>query len=194
HRHRQGPLRRGGPRQGVDRRRGRRVRRGSARVDPDPGDPGPGRGRAHERDPARRDPRNLADPRPARQDRTADGHAPAGARRTDPGRRPEDPPVHRLPPALAGRPLRLALPRGLRPRRRALGPGLPEPVGSFGFAFLEAFDLSAGAWEPDFLDRFGNWFLLVSVAAIALVMVVALALFRLSRTTPGAADGAGSER
>ena len=67
-------------------------------------------------------------------------------------------------------------------------------IASFGFAFLEAFDLSAGAWEPDFLDRFGNWFLLVSVAAIVLVMVVALALFRLSRTTPGASRDAETER
>ena len=69
-------------------------------------------------------------------------------------------------------------------------------ISSFGFAFLEAFDLSAGAWEPDFLDRFGNWFLLVSVAAIALVMLVALLLFARTRTrtTPRASDAEGTER
>ncbi|MGO1259812.1 MAG: hypothetical protein ACTMII_12745, partial [Brachybacterium sp.] len=59
-------------------------------------------------------------------------------------------------------------------------------IASFGFAFLEAFDISAGAWEPDFLDQFGNWFLLISVAAIAVVMLVAIILFRLSRSTPDA--------
>src|SRR5699024_11998104 len=99
---------------------------------------------------------------------TADGHAPAGARRTDPGRRPKTP--------------------------LFIGFALLLAVGSFGFAFLEAFDLSAGAWAPDFLDRFGNWFLLVSVAEIALVMVVALALFRLSRTNSGASEAAEPER
>lgn len=55
-------------------------------------------------------------------------------------------------------------------------------VASFGFAFLEAFDLNAGEWEPDFLDQFGSWFAVVSVAAIAVVMLVAIILFRLSRT------------
>ncbi|HLQ81695.1 MAG TPA: cell division protein FtsQ, partial [Brachybacterium sp.] len=75
-----------------------------------------------------------------------------------------------------------------------IGFALLLAIGSFGFAFLEAFDLSAGAWEPDFLDRFGNWFLLVSVVAIALVMVVALVLFRLSRTNSGASEAAEPER
>lgn len=79
-----------------------------------------------------------------------------------------------------------------------IGFALLLAVASFGFAFLEAFDLIAGAWEPDFLDRFGNWFLLISVAAIAVVMIVALVLFRLSRSAPEAAadssDSAGTER
>src|SRR5699024_10231706 len=65
-----------------------------------------------------------------------------------------------------------------------IGFALLLAIGSFGFAFLEAFDLSAGAWEPDFLDRFGNWFLLVSVVAIALVVVVALVLCRLPPADP----------
>lgn len=98
-----------------------------------------------------------------------------------------------LVPALYGRiePL-----MGLRPRV----PGEPVPgdaprgplfvaavlllsIASFGFAFLEAFDLSAGAWEPDFLDRFGNGFLWVSVGAIVVVMGLALAFLR--RSAPG---------
>ncbi|WP_193107107.1 cell division protein FtsQ [Brachybacterium sp. FME24] len=63
-------------------------------------------------------------------------------------------------------------------------------VASFGFAFLEAFDLSAGSFEPDFIDRFGNGFLLLAVAAIAVVMIVAIILFRFSRTAVDpAADG-----
>lgn len=61
-------------------------------------------------------------------------------------------------------------------------------IASFGFAFLEAFDLSAGAWEPDFLDQFGNWFILVSVAAIAVGLIVAILLFRLSRTAADTQD------
>lgn len=69
-----------------------------------------------------------------------------------------------------------------------LAAALVLSVVSFGFAFLEAFDLSAGAWEPDFLGRFGNWFVLVSVAAIALVLVVAILLFRLSRSAAGTDD------
>jgi hypothetical protein len=40
-----------------------------------PGDPGPGRRRRHVRHPAGRDPRDLAHPRPAREDRAAHGHA-----------------------------------------------------------------------------------------------------------------------
>lgn len=54
-------------------------------------------------------------------------------------------------------------------------------VASFGFAFLEAFDLNAGAWEPDFLDQFGDSFILVSVVAIAVVLGISILLFRMSR-------------
>lgn len=54
-------------------------------------------------------------------------------------------------------------------------------VASFGFAFLEAFDLNAGAWEPDFLEQFGDSFILVSVVAIAVVLGISILLFRMSR-------------
>ena len=61
-------------------------------------------------------------------------------------------------------------------------------IASFGFAFLEAFDISAGAFEPDFLDMFGDRFILVSVVAIVVVLGLAILLFRLSRTKQASAD------
>lgn len=61
-------------------------------------------------------------------------------------------------------------------------------IASFGFAFLEAFDISAGAFEPDFLDLFGDWFILVSVVAIAVVLGAAILLFRLSKSARATAD------
>lgn len=61
-------------------------------------------------------------------------------------------------------------------------------IASFGFAFLEAFDISAGAFEPDFLDLFGDWFILVSIVAIAVVLGAAILLFRLSKSARAAAD------
>lgn len=54
-------------------------------------------------------------------------------------------------------------------------------LASFGFAFMEAFDLSAGAWQPGFLDRFGAGFVWVSVAAIAVVLAISILLFRASQ-------------
>ena len=71
-----------------------------------------------------------------------------------------------------------------------LGVMLLLSVASFGFAFLEAFDVSAGAFEPDFLDLFGDWFLVVSVLAIGLVLGLSLLLFRLSQKARDAADRA----
>lgn len=63
-------------------------------------------------------------------------------------------------------------------------------VASFGFAFLEAFDISAGAFEPDFIDRFGDWFVLVSVLAIAVVLGIAILLFRRAQASRETADRA----
>ena len=65
-------------------------------------------------------------------------------------------------------------------------------VASFGFAFLEAFDISAGAFEPDFIDRFGDWFLLVSVIAIAVVLGIAILLFRRAQASRETADRAAA--
>ena len=61
-------------------------------------------------------------------------------------------------------------------------------IASFGFAFLEAFDISAGEFEPDFLDLFGDWFILVSIVAIAVVLGAAILLFRLSKSARATAD------
>lgn len=55
------------------------------------------------------------------------------------------------------------------------------------FAFIEAWDLNVGAWEPDFLDQFGTSFLWVSVGAIVVVLGLAYVAYRKGRTPdPGA--------
>ena len=55
------------------------------------------------------------------------------------------------------------------------------------FAFIEAWDLNVGAWEPDFLDQFGTSFLWVSVGAVAVVLGLAYVAYRKGRTPdPGA--------
>lgn len=94
-------------------------------------------------------------------------------------------PLMGMRPRVPGEPIPGAAPR----TPLFVGGALLLSVASFGFAFLEAFDISAGAFEPDFIDRFGNGFLLVAVAAIAVVLTVAVLLFRLSRR---AAETAGS--
>ena len=90
---------------------------------------------------------------------------------------------------------------GMRPRT----PGEPIPgqapasgvfvgfalllaVASFGFAFLEAFYISAGSFEPDFIDRFGDWFIVVAIIAIAVVLGVAILLFRAAQRSRETAD------
>ena len=90
---------------------------------------------------------------------------------------------------------------GMRPRT----PGEPIPgqapasgvfvgfalllaVASFGFAFLDAFDISAGSFEPDFIDRFGDWFIVVAIIAIAVVLGVAILLFRAAQRSRETAD------
>lgn len=51
-------------------------------------------------------------------------------------------------------------------------------VASFFFAFLEAWDVSLGAFEPEFLEEYGNGFLWISVAAIVIMTVLAVVFFR----------------
>ena len=96
-----------------------------------------------------------------------------------------------LIPALHGRiePL-----MGMRPRV----PGEPIPgqaplsptfliaavvlsIASFFFAFLEAWDLNLGEWEPEFLERYGMNFLWVSVLALVGTLILAIVLFRVAQ-------------
>ncbi|MDO5678015.1 MAG: hypothetical protein Q4G35_10970 [Propionibacteriaceae bacterium] len=51
-------------------------------------------------------------------------------------------------------------------------------IASAFFAFIEAWDLNVGAWEPDFLDQFGVSFLWVSVGAIIVVLLLAYFAYR----------------
>lgn len=109
-----------------------------------------------------------------------------------------------LIPALHGRiePL-----MGMRPRV----PGEPIPgstprnvwfvvvalllsVASFGFAFLEAYDLNMGAWEPKFLDQFGSSFILVSIVAIIVVLGLAILAFKFSKTAQYSEQDAKADR
>ncbi|NLV80346.1 MAG: cell division protein FtsQ [Rhodococcus sp.] len=103
-----------------------------------------------------------------------------------------------LVPALHGRIEPLL---GMRPRI----PGEPIPgrapdsglfvgaavlmsVASFFFAFLEAWDLNIGTFEPGFLDDFGNGFLWVSVAALVVVLALAVVFFRASQRRSRSTD------
>lgn len=51
-------------------------------------------------------------------------------------------------------------------------------VASFFFAFLEAWDVSLGAFEPEFIEQYGNGFLWISVIAIVIITVLAILFFR----------------
>lgn len=51
-------------------------------------------------------------------------------------------------------------------------------IASFFFAFLEAWDVSIGAFEPEFLEEYGNGFLWISVIAIVVVTALAIVFFR----------------
>src|SRR5690625_1290411 len=66
-------------------------------------------------------------------------------------------------------------------------------VASFGLAFLEAYDLNVGAWEPELLEQFGPWFIIVSVIAIVIVLGLAIVLFRKAQQRNGNAAAATPE-
>jgi len=59
-----------------------------------------------------------------------------------------------------------------------VGAALLLSVASFFFAFLEAWDVSIGAFEPEFLEEYGSGFLWVSVAAIVVVTAAAILFFK----------------
>ncbi|MFN3216166.1 MAG: cell division protein FtsQ [Acidimicrobiales bacterium] len=78
---------------------------------------------------------------------------------------------------------------GLAPRDPAVPiPGRARQTGAFvglatvlfiasgGFAFLEYADIELGVWEPDFIDRYGQGFLWVGVAACVVVLAAAVML------------------
>lgn len=54
-------------------------------------------------------------------------------------------------------------------------------VASFFFAFLEAWDVTFGAFEPDFRDSYGDTFLWVSVGSLVAVLAIASILFSVWR-------------
>ena len=93
-------------------------------------------------------------------------------------------PLMGMRPRVAGEPI----PGQARASGVFVGFAVLLSIASFGFAFLEAFDISAGAFEPDFLDLFGDWFILVSIVAIAVVLGAAILLFRLSKSARATAD------
>lgn len=54
-------------------------------------------------------------------------------------------------------------------------------IGSFFFAFLEAWDVSVGAVEGEYREQFGDQFLWISVGAIVVVLALASILFAVWR-------------
>ncbi|MDO5495734.1 MAG: cell division protein FtsQ [bacterium] len=67
-------------------------------------------------------------------------------------------------------------------------------IASFFFAFIEAWDLNVGEWEPDFLDQFGGNFLWVSVGAIVVVLGLAFVTYKMgTRDSKGVSAAEGEE-
>ncbi|WP_062527758.1 hypothetical protein [Demequina rhizosphaerae] len=58
-------------------------------------------------------------------------------------------------------------------------------VASFLFAFLEAWDIELGVFEPEWLDTYGPGFIWVGVGAAAIAFLVGVALARLARRNAG---------
>ncbi|HJE85888.1 MAG TPA: hypothetical protein K8V94_10045 [Corynebacterium amycolatum] len=54
-------------------------------------------------------------------------------------------------------------------------------IASFFFAFLEAWDLNAGTFEPEFLEQYGMSFMWVSVIALVVTLAIAILLFRVAQ-------------
>lgn len=52
-------------------------------------------------------------------------------------------------------------------------------LGSAFFAYLEAWDIEAGVYEPEFLEKYGMSFLWVGVGAIALTLIIATVAWKL---------------
>ncbi|WP_300344125.1 cell division protein FtsQ [Nesterenkonia sp.] len=65
-----------------------------------------------------------------------------------------------------------------------VGAALMLSLASFFFAFLEAWDVSIGAFEPEYLEQYGTWFLWISVAAIVVLLGASILLFRRAQARP----------
>jgi hypothetical protein len=98
-------------------------------------------------------------------------------------------PLMGMEPREPGRPIPGAAPRNVT---FVIG-ALVLSVASFGLAFLEAYDLNVGAWEPELLEQFGPWFIIVSVIAIVIVLGLAIVLFRKAQQRNGNAAAATPE-
>lgn len=98
----------------------------------------------------------------------------------------------RIEPLLGMRPRVPGEPIPGRARNSGLfvGAALLMAIASFFFAFLEAWDLNIGTFEPGFLDTYGTGFLWVSVAALVIVLALAAAFFRAAqKKTPSTEPG-----
>ena len=98
-------------------------------------------------------------------------------------------PLMGMDPREPGKPIPGAAPRNVT---FVIG-ALVLSVASFGLAFLEAYDLNLGEWEPEFLEQFGPWFIIISVIAIAIVLGVSIVLFRKAQQRRGNAAAATPE-
>ena len=86
-------------------------------------------------------------------------------------------PLLGMRPRVPGEPIQGGAPRtGL-----FVGVALALAVAAFFFAFLEAWDVAIGVFEPDFLDTYGAGFLWVGVGAAAIAFLVGVALVKFSR-------------
>ena len=90
-------------------------------------------------------------------------------------------PLMGMEPREPGRPIPGAAPKNVT---FVIG-ALVLSVASFGLAFMEAYDINAGVWEPEFLDEYGSGFILISVAAIAIVLTLSIVLFRKAQKRTG---------
>ncbi|WP_062298815.1 hypothetical protein [Demequina maris] len=86
-------------------------------------------------------------------------------------------PLLGMRPRVPGEPIQGSAPRnGL-----FVGVAVALSVASFFFAFLEAWDIELGVFEPEWLDTYGPGFIWVGVGAAAIAFLVGVALARAAR-------------
>ena len=87
-------------------------------------------------------------------------------------------PLLGMRPRVPGEPIQGGAPRtGL-----FVGVALALAVAAFFFAFLEAWDVAVGVFEPEFREEYGDGFLWVGVGAAALAFLVGVALVRITKS------------